>query len=699
MPTEVWSICFMCTVRCPIRVLVENDEVKWVEGNPHVPGIEGALCAKGSAGIALLNDTERPQYPMIRIGARGEGRWRKASWDEALDYVADKLKNVITQYGPQSLVFGERTNLNTHISKTFMKALGSPNHFTHDALCKGSVNTAFRSLTGYTDPQIGVDYANTKHIIMYGRNIFESLEIKAINNLMKALDKGAKLTYIDPRFSITASKAHRYWMIRPGTDLALNYALIHVILKEDLYDKAFAVRWIKDQRQELPALRKFVEPYTPEWAEAETGIPAPDIINLAREVAADKPSVVFHYGYRGAHHPNEIYLRRSIIILNALMGSLEAPGGLFFKKGLTAAGQGDIRKYVDQEFPKITVPRFDGSGGAKFPIADASHGNPQMLAYAIEHEDPYPIKALIANRFEPLGSIPDREGVRRALDKLDLIVAIEVNFSEIAWYADVILPESTYLERGDSVQPVSGLKPQIYIRKPAVSPRYDTKPAWWILKELAQRLDIGHYFPYETIEDIWRFQLEKVGVKLEDFDKKGFVTLVDDAIWWDREKGLQFKTPSGKFEFTSFLMENAGIPSFVPYASVPAPPEGHFRLMVGRVAAHTHVSTQNNLYLNELVPENELWINTESAKHLGITDGSKVEVISKVGTNTVKAKVTDFIHPEAVFMLHGFGKTVPAQTRCYQKGASDALVQENISDVAGGSPALDETLVQVRPVK
>ena len=98
--------------------------------------------------------------------------------------------------------------------------------------------------------------------------------------------------------------------------------------------RAFAVRWIKDQRQELPALKKFVEQYTPVWAEQETGIPAQDIIDLAREVAADKPSVVFHYGYRGAHHPNEIYLRRSIIILNALMGSLEAPGGLFFKKGL-----------------------------------------------------------------------------------------------------------------------------------------------------------------------------------------------------------------------------------------------------------------------------------------------------------------------------------------------------------------------------
>jgi thiosulfate reductase/polysulfide reductase chain A len=695
MPQEVFSICFMCTVRCPIRVEVENDEVTWIEGNPHVPGIEGAICAKGSAGLALLNDTERPQYPMIRTGPRGAGQWRRATWEEALDYVADKLKAIIDESGGQSVVFGERTNLNTHISKTFMKAIGSPNHFTHDALCKGSVNTAFRTLTGFTDAQVGIDYANTKHIVLYGRNLFESLEIKAINNLFTALDKGAKLTYIDPRVTITASKADRYWMIRPGTDLALNYALIHTILKEGLHDKVYVRRWVKGIKE----LQAFVEPYTPEWAAAETGIPAEEIVALAREVSAAKPHVVFHYGYRGAHHPNEIHLRRSIIILNALMGSIETPGGLFFKKGLKAAGHGDIGKYVSQEFPKISAPRFDGSGATQFPIADSSHGNPQMLAHAILKEDPYPIKAMFANRFEPLQSIPDSASVRQALDKLELIVAIEVNYSEIAWYADVLLPESTYLERGDSIQAVSGLKPQLFIRKPAVSPRYDTKPAWWILKELANRLDLGHYFPYASLEDIWNFQLKGTGAKLEDFDKKGFVVLSDKALWWDRDKDIKFKTPSGKIELVSTLMENAGFPSFTPYVLVPPPPKGHFRLMCGRTAAHTHVSTQNNLYLSELVPENEVWINTAAATDLGIKDGALVEVASPICTVRLKAKVTDWIHPEAVFMLHGFGKTVPVQTRCYQKGASDALIQENISDQAGGSPALDETLVTVRPVK
>ncbi len=237
------------------------------------------------------------------------------------------------------------------------------------------------------------------------------------------------------------------------------------------------------------------------------------------------------------------------------------------------------------------------------------------------------------------------------------------------------------------------MKPQLFIRNPAVTPRYDTKPGWWIIKELARRLGVGQYLPYETIEDIWEFQLKGTGVTLKDFANKGFVVLSDQPLWWDREKDIKFKTPSGKIELVSALMENAGFPAFTPYVPVPVPPEGHFRLMVGRTAVHTHVSTQNNLYLNELVPTNELWINTRAAAALGLKDGQEVEVESPLGTYAgLKAKVTDFIHPEAVFMLHGFGKTVPAQTRCYMKGASDAVLQENISDQAGGSPALERLL-------
>ncbi len=696
MDKEVFSLCFMCSVRCPIRVLARDGQVKWIEGNPHVPGMEGSLCPRGAAGINMLYDNERVQTPLIREGKRGEGKWRKASWDEALDYVADKLKGIIDTHGGHSVVLGERTQLATHVSKTFLKAIGSPNHFTHDALCKGSVNTACRSLFGYTDAQMSMDYKNTKHIVLYGRNIFEAISVKEVNNLTAALENGAKLTYIDPRVSVTATKAHRYWMIRPGTDLALNYALIHVVLKERLYDKQYVDKWVHG----LSELRDFVQPYTPEWAEAETGIAASEIVSLAREISKDKPSVIFHFGYRGAHYENEIYQRRSIMILNALMGSVEAKGGFFFKKGPGEVGGKPARKLTEQEidFPKIDVPRFDKVGTKDFPLPDPNHGVGQMMPHAILNEDPYPIKALIAFRFDPLGSIPDTTLTKQALDKLDLIVAIDINHSDIAWYSDVVLPESAYLERTDSVQQANGLKPQMFLRKKAVEPRYNTREGAMILKQIGERIGIGNYFPYQDMEELVRWQLKPTGFSLEDFDAKGFVAYCKDPIFWDRKEGLKFKTPSKKIEFVSSLLEEAGYPSFPPYEPVEQPEGNRFRLVTGRVALHTHVSTQNNPYLNEIVGENVLWINSGKAKELGIGNRDEVEIASNRGKGRIRALVTDLIHPETVFILHGFGHEAKLASRSYNRGVSDSLLQENISDKIGGSPALHETFVTVNRV-
>jgi len=177
------------------------------------------------------------------------------------------------------------------------------------------------------------------------------------------------------------------------------------------------------------------------------------------------------------------------------------------------------------------------------------------------------------------------------------------------------------------------------------------------------------------------------------------VEYVKDQISWDRKDGLKINTPSGKIEFTSSLLENTGIPSFPAYESMPSPPEGRFRLLTGRLALHTHVSTQNNLYLNELFPENVLWIHTQKAEALGIKDGEKVRVSSSFGSGEINAFVTDLIHPESVFMVHGFGQKNKKAARAFGKGLSDAELQENISDRVGGSPAYHHTFVTVEKIE
>ena len=694
MKKVIYTLCFMCSVRCPIQVEVEDDHVVSIRGNSHVPTMKG-ICPKAAAAVAGLNDNQRVQSPLIRTGERGSGQWKRVSWKEALDYTADRCKDIFDKYGAKSSVYCERANLISDISKSFQKAIGSPNHFTHDTVCKGSINTACRSIIGYTDGQINADWSNTRHVVLYGRNVFESIEVKAMNSLVSAMEKGAKVTYIDPRVTITAAKATDYKMIRPGGDLAFNYALIHTIIREKLYDVPYVERWVEGFQE----LCNFVDPYTPEWAEPETGIPAAEIVKFARELSRSKPAVAFHYGYRGSHHPTETYFRRSIMILNALMGSIESPGGIFIKKGLKDAGySAGLRKFSSQEFPEMEdTRRFDGCGQDVFPIADPAHGVGFMFPHAVLQEEPYPIKVVFAFRYDPLLSNPDYNTNLKALQKLDLIVASDVNFGGTTALADVILPESFFLERSDPLQMGSSLKPAINRRIACVSPRYDTRPMWWILKELANRLGVGQYFPYETAEDIWNYQLADLDIKIEDFEPKGFVSLSDKAIWWDRQDGINFKTPSGKIEFVSNIMESNGIPSLPPYETLDME-TGAFRLMCGRCVAHTNVMTQNNLYLNHLVPENTLWINDRRAQELGIADSDAIEVESKAGKATMRAFVTDMIHPEAAFMLHGFGHKEVESKRSYKKGAPDALFQSRFYDKVGGSPALDHSWVMIRKI-
>jgi thiosulfate reductase/polysulfide reductase chain A len=200
------------------------------------------------------------------------------------------------------------------------------------------------------------------------------------------------------------------------------------------------------------------------------------------------------------------------------------------------------------------------------------------------------------------------------------------------------------------------------------------------------------------MEDLVRWQLEGTGFTLEDFDKSGFVAYTDKQILWDRMEGLKLKTPSKKIEFKSSLLENAGFASFPPCEPMPVLKDGEFRLVTGRNALHTHVSTQNNPYLNELLSENTLWIHPKRAAALGIKDGGRVTIASRQGSGVIKAFVTELIHPEAAFMLHGFGHESGLASRSFNKGVSDALLQENISDTIGGSPALHETIVTVKPV-
>jgi len=694
MKESVFSICGMCTVRCPIKVDVEDGVVKWIEGNPNDPGMAGRLCAKGSAGLAMLYDYERPQHPMIREGKRGEGKWKKASWDEALDYIAKKLDAIIKKHGGKAVALSDRGGPFRDIHRSFLRAIGSPNYFNHDCTCARNVQHAALSLFGSGRKTFNYDFGNCKHLVLYGRNVFESLRVKQANIIMDMLDRGGKITYIDPRAAGTAMKATRYWAIRPGTDYALNLGIIHTVLRDKLYDAEFVNHWVLG----LKELESFVIPYTPEWASAETGIPANEIIEFAHEIAQDRPAVIFHPGWMVARYSDSFYAVRTSYILNALMGAFETPGGLFFQKGPGDAGAKGLNALMDT-IPKPEEKRVDGCGW-KYKHFESGPGLLHLLYPALLSGKPYPVKAYIAFRHDPLLSLPDPEAQKKAFDKLDLLVAIDANYSETAWYADVLLPSATYLEKSSVLTTGKGLKPSFGMRKQAVEPRNDAKPDWWIFKSLAERLGAGEYFKFKDMEEFWEFQLKGTGVKVSDLEKKGSVSLTDKPVWWDRMQDLKFKTPSKKIEFVSSRLQESNLESFKPYESPPKPDAGHYRLAFGRSPVHTHGRTQNNPVLSEIMPENQLWLNADEAAKMGVANGDRVRVTSADGSHsgTINAYVTEFIHPESVFMVHGFGRKVPWQTRGYNKGLGDYRFETGllgVYDPVGGANSLMECFVKV----
>lgn len=685
-------MCGMCTVRCPIRVEIEDNKVKWIEGNQHLLG--GALCAKGSAGPALVEDRERPQQPLIREGGRGAGRWKKVSWHTAYDYITDKLKKIKKEHGPESVVLSSRGGPWQNMYKTFIHAYGSPNYTTHDCTCGRNTHHASLSLNGVGRTGFAYDIKNSKHLVLFGRNMFASLRVAENLQIMDMLENGGKLTYVDVRQTMTGLKASRFFQVRPGTDYALALAMIHEIIKRGLYDEDFIEQYVSG----FDELCYFVEQYSPAWAAKECGVKEKVIQLFVDEVAKDMPKVIFHPGWNLSRYKDSFYASRALHILNILMGNIEQKGGLIIPKGPGDCGVKGLRSL---DCPKPDIKRGDGVGW-KYPHFDKGPGLAHLFFDAMETGEPYPIKAWIAMRHDPFSAMPDPQRQKRYFDNCDLLVSIDTHYSEFGWYSDVILPESTYLERANPICVQKGPKPRLAVRRKAVEPSFDTKPSWEIFKQLADRLDIGSYFPYNSIEELWDWQLEPTGFSIKDFEEKGFIPLTDETIMYDRNNlDGQFKTPSGKIEIISKKLDNAGLPSLNPYVSPDKPPKGMFRLVYGRSAVHAHSHTINNPLLSELMPENSLWMNIRAANKLGIEDGDLVDVVSgdESYTGTVSAHVVDYIHPEAVYTVHGFGRQIPLQTKAYHAGLSDQKLMTGMLDdwdKAGGAINLCEAFVSVR---
>ena len=687
------SVCGMCTVRCPIQVDVQDGKAVRVQGNTF-SALKGGLCARGAAGIALEQDPEKPQTPLIRVGERGEGKWKAVSWDEALDYVADKLKAVMAEHGPRSVLWSDRGGPFPDLHQAFMRGIGSPNYCNHDASCARNVQHGAQSVIGVGRKAVAYDLRNAKHVILQTRNIMEAINVAEVNATLDGLAGGGKLTVVDIRGSVSASKADNFFLIRPGTDYAFNLGVIHALIYDELYNREFVEQFVEG----FDRIKEFVRDYTPEWAAAETGTTAEGIRDLARQLSEAAPSVIWHPGWMVARYKDSFQVCRTAYIINALLGSIGAKGGLPFVNAAKDVGRKGLKKLVDL-FPKPEERRADGVGW-RYPQFDGGPGLVTLAYDAIPTDDPYPVRAYLCFRHDPIMAMPDPEALKKKWEKLDLLVSITFSWSDTAWHSDVVLPLSTYLARESIIAGKSGLKPQFFVRKRAQEPTFDSKAEWEIICGLAKRLGIAP-LAFDSIEDIWNYQLEGTGVTIEDFEEKGFVELADKPLYRPMSE-VSLPTPSGKIEMLSGKWAKVGRDTLPRYASPASPPEGMFRITFGRAGVHTQGHTVNNPLLAEQMPENVAWIHSSRAEALGIVDGEMVEVFSTRGeAGRIRAFVTDCIHPEALFMIHGFGHKLPVESRAFGKGAADnELMPGGLEcwDNGGGCLAMQEHFVGVRKI-
>ncbi len=678
-----FSLCDMCFNKCGLIARVEDGIVKKLDPNPKVLKSRGMLCARGNAGIQRVYDPDRLKYPLLRKGARGEGKWQRLSWDQALDLAAEKLEKIGGEYTRCGTLFMAGSDMQSKFVHRFAEAYGSYNIISHESNCLVSRNRAF--LDTYGEMPIP-DVLNSKYIIMPGSNRFEALVTPDSIDLMSAIRKECKLVVIDPRYTKTAAMAHEWYAIKPGTDMAFLLALMHVMIDEKIYNTDF----VKNKTNGFAELTQHVKKYSPRWAEKECQIPAAAIARMARELAAAAPAAMVYPGRRTSDYTDSTQIRRANAIVNALLGNWDQPGGFVVAQKIHLGNipfEPDF--YEDNPDDRVDVNRspmmFDTEGAYKHARDAVIEGNP------------YPIKAFFTYKTNPMQTGANRQKTIEMINRLDFMLSIDIMMSDTAWMADLVLPAASYLERMDPYATQQGVStgPCLVTRDPVIKPMFESKSALWIVRELARRLDLGMHFDF-TMKQFKEAQIKKHPEAVKAIKKDGVYHQKSKV--YGRYDGKPFKTLSKKVELFSKRYADAELDPMPVYKRPKKIPSGRFQLVVGRSAAITQGSTTNNKLLRELVSENELWLHPDSAEKLGIRNGDRVLVSSVVGKQKIRARLTREIRKDTVYMDTGFGVLSKGLTSVFGSGACIAELLEDRFDYISGNMAMHETLVSVRKI-
>ncbi len=491
------SACWQCVSRCPMIGYVEDGRLVKIEGQPDSIRTEGFICAKGQAGVNQVYDPDRILYPMKRAGKRGEGKWKRISWDEALDEVATRLKKLRDEGHPEKFMFHYgrmKASSSKLIKSLFLGTYGTGTIGNHTSICEGGKWTA-QELT-WGKHYDNWDFDNAKYVLNFGSNCLEAHtnHTSVAQRLMRAMaDRRVKMVTFDVRLSNTAARSAEWVPVKPGTDVAVALAMCNVVLSEDLYrgaGEAF-LEFCKatpepeaTTEEKVAALKTHFAQYTPEWAEKVSGVDAEKIRSIAREFATTHPACVISYRGAVAHYFGP-EAERAIQTLAALTGNIDNPGGRCRAVGA---------KWKYPKGPK------DKPKAKKLKILDGFKGASALPTHHVNHQVLEMIRDGRAGRpdvymwycYQPVYSNGDCKANEAVLKNESLIpftVAVSPFYDESSALADMILPDATYLERWDWEDMVSPNQvPEYYLRQPLVKPLGEVRDFGDVCCELAERM-------------------------------------------------------------------------------------------------------------------------------------------------------------------------------------------------------------------
>jgi anaerobic selenocysteine-containing dehydrogenase len=657
------SICTICdpTTQCGLDLYVKEGKIIKVEGSKDHPYSVGTLCSKGAATRQYVYSEERLKTPLKRTGPRGSGKFEPISWDEALDTTAAKFNEIKKQNGPESVVFfSGYTKYFRPYLKRLAHSFGSPNYLTESSTCSQATALAQRLTFGLPG---GPDLKNTQCLLVWSANPFHTNPGNA-RAILKGRERGMKLIVVDPRETPTTARSDIHLQVRPGTDGALALTMSNVIIREKHYDNDFVTNYSYGFEE----YRDYVQPFTPERGEELTGVPADKIIKAARMYASTKPAAIMPSASPVVHHTNGVQNYRAVFALAGLTGNYDIAGGNFVVPPSIAHIPGLIPTR-EHEFMQCRPwsemsPRI---GADTFPVwtdiideeAQAMH-----LPFQVRSGEPYPLKGLIGFGMNHR-MWPDSSGLLESLGNLNFFVNVDIFMTDTCEHADILLPACTSVERSEL-----RCYPMGYIisTQPAILPLYDSRSDIEIIYDLAARLGLDDPLfeaGYEASKD---WILAPSGISVAELNNHPGGMFVPNPMKLPEKKYLKqgFKTPSGKMEFKSKVLEKykgrpgfEALPVYTPpkYSPQSTPElaqEYPFILNTGsRLPMYVHTRTFRLTWTSSLRPNHPAAdINPADAARLGIKQDDDIRISTPKDFIMVKANLTQMVQPGVIHMYH-----------------------------------------------